>query len=75
MQLELAEKSRKLTIFYTHRELKRFKILHFRVNSTAEEIPKVVMQEPNAVSIYDDILVFGTMPEEHDKAFRHALQL
>ena len=37
MQLELAEESRKLTTFYTHRGLKRFKRLHFGVNS-AEEI-------------------------------------
>ena len=35
MQLELAEESRKLTTFYTHRGLKRFKRLHFGVNSAA----------------------------------------
>ena len=67
MQLELAEESRKLTSFYTHRGLKRFKRLHFRLNSMAEifneEVHKIVAQEPNAVSIYDDILVFGAMPE------------
>ena len=62
MQLELAEESRKLATFYTHRGLKHFKSLHFGVNSAAEifneEICKVVAQEPNAVSIYDDILVW-----------------
>ena len=36
MQLELAGESRKLTTFYTHRGLKRFKRLHFGVNSAAE---------------------------------------
>ena len=36
MQLELAEESRKLTTFYTHRGLKRFRRLHFGVNSEAE---------------------------------------
>ena len=36
LQLELAEESRKLTTFYIHRGLKRFKRLHFWVNSTAE---------------------------------------
>ena len=70
MQLELAEESRKLITFYTHRGLKRFKRLHFGVNSVAEifneEVSKVVAQEPNALSIYDDILVFGATPEEHD---------
>ena len=71
MQLELAEESRKATTFYTHRGLKRFKRLHFGVNSAAEifneEVCKVVVQEPNAVSIYDDILVFvfGATTEEH----------
>ena len=70
MQLELAEESRKLTTFYMHRGLKLFKRLHFGVNSM---VRKVVAQEPNAVSIYDDILVFGTMPEEHDEALRHIL--
>ena len=63
MQLELAEESRKLTTFYTHRGLKRFKRLHFGVNSAAEifneEVRKVVSLEPNAISIYNDLLVFG----------------
>ena len=49
------------------RGLKRFKRLHFRVNSAAdifnEEVRRIVAQEPNAVSIFDDILVFGATPE------------
>ncbi|PFX34758.1 Retrovirus-related Pol polyprotein [Stylophora pistillata] len=79
MQLELAKESRKLTTFYTHRGPKRFKRLHFGVNSAAEifndEIRKIVAQEPNSVSIYNDILVFGATPEEHDDALRHILKL
>ena len=63
MQLESAEESRKLTTFYTRRGLKGFKYLYFRVNSTAEifneEVRKIMQHEPNAISIYDDILVFG----------------
>ena len=35
----------------------------------------MVAQEPHAVSIYDDILVFGSTPEEHDEAIRYVLQL
>ena len=70
MQLELAEESRKLTTFYTHRGLKHFKRLHFGVNSAAkifnEEVRKVVSLEPNAISIYNDVLVFGATQEEHD---------
>lgn len=79
MQLELAKESRKLTRFYTHRGLKLFKRLHFGVNSAAEifngEVRKVVSLEPNALSIYDDVLVFGTTPEELDQELRHILQL
>ena len=70
MQLELAEESRKLTTFYTHRGLKHFKRLHFGVNSAAkmfnEKVRKVVSLEPNAISIYNDVLVFGATQEEHD---------
>ena len=79
MQLRLAEESRKLTTFYIHRGLKRFKRLHFGVNSEAEsfnaEVRKIVAQEPNALSVYDDILVFGATPKEHDEALRHILKL
>ena len=79
MQLELAEESRMLTTFYTHRGLKRFKRPHFGVNSTAEifneEVRKIVAQDPNAVSIYDDILVFGATPEKHDEALRQIFKL
>ena len=70
MQLELAEESRKLATFYTHRRLKHFKRLHFGVNSAAKifnkEVRKVVSLEPNAISIYNDVLVFGATQEEHD---------
>ncbi|PFX11958.1 Retrovirus-related Pol polyprotein [Stylophora pistillata] len=78
MQLELAEESRKLKTFHTHRGLKRFKRLHFGVNSVAEifneEVQKVVSLEPNAISIYYDVLVFGALLEEHDRALRRILQ-
>ena len=35
----------------------------------------MVVQKPNAVSIYDDILVFGATPGEHDEALGHVSQL
>lgn len=79
MELELAEESRKLTKFYTHHGLERFKRLHFGVNSAAEifneEVRKVVALGPNTITIYDDILIFGATPEKHDKVLRHFLQL
>ena len=60
---------RELTTFYTHRRLNRFKRLHLRVNSAVEifieEVCKVVSLEPNAISIYDDILIFGATQEKH----------
>ena len=31
-----------------------------------EEVRKVVSLEPNAISIYNDVLVFGATQEEHD---------
>jgi len=40
-----------------------------------KEVRKVIAQEPNAVSVYNDILVFSAGPEEHDEALRHVLQL
>ena len=81
MQLELAEESRKQTTFVTCRRLKHVKRLHFGVNSAVtveifnEEVCKVVSLEPNAISIYDDVLVFGDTQEEHDQALRHILPL
>ena len=79
MQLELAEESRKLTTFYTHRGLKCYKKLLFGVNSAEEifneEVCKVVSLEPNAISIYHDVLVFGATQEENDQTLRYILQL
>ena len=75
MYLELAEESRKIIIFYMQRGLKHFKRLHFGVNIAAdifnEEVRKVVAQEPNAVTFYNVILVFGATPE----ALRHTFKL
>ena len=40
-----------------------------------DEVCKVIAQEPNAVSIYDDILVSGATPTEHNEALRHIIKL
>jgi len=75
MQLELAEESKKLTTFYTHRRVKRFKSLHFGVNNAAEifneKFRQIVSSETNVFSI----LVFGATQEEQDQALRYILQL
>ena len=70
MQLELAEENRKLTTSYPPKGLKRFKRLHFGVNIAAE-----ITNEPHAISIYDDILLFGATRQERDQALKHVLQL
>ncbi len=38
-----------------------------------KKVRKVVYEEPNAIYIYDDILIYGTTKEEHDQALRHIL--
>ena len=62
-----------------HRGLKRFKGLLFGVNSTAEifseVVCKIVQHEQDAISMYNDILVLGSMQEEHVKVLRHVLQV
>lgn len=59
----VSRRGQKADNVYTHHGLKRFKRLHFGVNSAAEifnkEVRKVVSLDVNAISIYDDVLVFG----------------
>jgi len=78
MQLELAEESRHMTTFYTHKGLRRFKRLNFGTNSAAElfheEISQLLVDLPNARNIYDDIIVFGENKKEHDIAVAQVLQ-
>ena len=72
MQFELAEESRHLTTFYTHRGLRRAKRLMFGINAATEvfneEVKQTFSDISNALNIYDDILVFGKNKQEHDLA-------
>ena len=72
MQFELAEESRHLTTFYTHRGLRRAKRLMFGINAATEvfneEIKQTFSDIPKALNIYDDIIVFGKTKQEHDMA-------
>ena len=56
MQLELNPKSRYITTFYTHRELRRFKRLNFGTNSAAElfheKISQLIVDIHNADNLY-----------------------
>nr|XP_041633522.1 uncharacterized protein K02A2.6-like [Drosophila kikkawai] len=71
-QLELTESSREITTFITHRGLFRYKRLMFGVNS-APEIFQRLMEEmlapcQNSLNYIDDVIIFGSNIEEHDKS-------
>ena len=66
MQLELDPKSRYMTTFYTHCELRCFKRLNFGTNSAAELFHQEISQtlvditnNTNVDNIYDDIIIYG----------------
>ena len=70
-QIELDEKSRFITTFATHRGLYRYRRLMFGI-SCAPEIHQRVIQQVLADcegtrNIADDIVVFGSTVEEHDR--------
>ena len=71
-QLELDESSRNITTFSTHQGLARFCRLNFGTSSAAEifhnEISKRTEYIHEALSIHDDILMFGRDQAEHDSA-------
>jgi len=70
-QLELDEHSRSITTFSTHVGLRRYKRLMFGVNSAPEmfqhTLSELLRDAPGVVNFIDDIIVFGTSKEEHDK--------
>ncbi|CAB4013330.1 Transposon Tf2-9 poly [Paramuricea clavata] len=71
-QLSLAEESRHITTFVTHKGLYRYKKLNFGTNSASEIFQHVISEQirdiPNAINISDDIIIFGITQAEHDKA-------
>ncbi len=70
-QLKLTTESRSITTFNTHVGLFRYKRLNFGICSASEifqeTIRNVINDIPNAKNISDDIIVFGTTQEQHDK--------
>lgn len=70
-QLELTPESRSITTFNTHIGLFRYKRLNFGISSASEifqeTIRNVIHDIPNARNISDDIIVFGSTQEQHDK--------
>ena len=77
MQFELDESSRYITTFYTHKGLRRAKRLMFGINAASElfneEIQQTLSDISNVFNIYDDIIIAGKNPEEHDRALCQTL--
>ena len=78
MQLELDEKSRSLTTFYTPEGLRRSKRLIFGANAAAElfqeEIRRSLTDINQVMNIYDDMMVYGKAALDHDYALARVLQ-
>ena len=76
-QLELHPDSRSITTFTTHVGLFRYRRLFFGLISAAEifqhAISSLLRDIANQINVADDILVYGTNPEEHDLAFARVL--
>ena len=77
-QLMLAEESRYITTFTTHKGLRRYARLNFGTNSASETFQKVINEQtrdiPGSLNIRDDVIVFGTTQADHDKALQAVLQ-
>lgn len=76
-QVELHPESRILTTFSTHKGLKRYKRLIFGLSSAPEMYQYVIQQTlqgiPGARNISDDIIVFGSDQESHDRSLELTL--
>ncbi|CAB4036465.1 Transposon Tf2-9 poly [Paramuricea clavata] len=77
-QLSLAEESRHITTFVTHKGLYRYKKLNFGTNSASGIFQHVISEQirdiPNAINISDDIIIFGITQAEHDKALHEIFE-
>ena len=70
-QIELAESSRPITTFVTHKGLYRYKRLMFGISCAPEMYQRVIQQILQGCegvrNIFDDIIVHASSVEEHDK--------
>ncbi|KAK7929206.1 hypothetical protein WMY93_005601 [Mugilogobius chulae] len=77
-QIPLEESSRKLTTFITPMGRFCFKRLPFGITSAPEifqrQMSALLKDHDGVVVVMDDILVFGTTKEQHDKRLRAVLQ-
>ena len=69
-QLEIDERSRDVTTFYTYEGLKRYKWLPFGIISAQGEFDRAIRRTisgvPGARNITDDVILFGRNKEDHD---------
>lgn len=77
-QIELAEESRGITTFVTHKGLFRYKRLVFGISSAPEAYQHIMQQVlsgcDGVVNISDDIVVHGKTQEEHDNRLEQAME-
>ena len=70
-QIALSEDSRSIATFQTHEGLHRFKVLFFGPSPSTDlfhdRVKSALAGLPGCMSIHDNILVWGTTPEEHEK--------
>ena len=69
-QLTLAEESRYITTFATHKGLRRYKRLNFGTNSASEIFQQVIHDQirdiPNVINMSDNVIVYGKTQAERD---------
>ena len=77
-QIALDEKSRYMSTFQTHEGLHRFKVLFFGASPASDlfhdRIKSAIRGVDGAISIHDNILVWGKTPEEHEMNLKALLQ-
>ena len=73
-QIHLSEESRYISTFQTHEGLHCFKVLFFGASPVSElfhdKIKTSMHGLPGCVSIHDNILVWGTDAEDHEKTWK-----
>ena len=77
-QLMLAEESRYITTFATHKGLRRYRKLNFGTCSASEIFHHIIHEQirdiPNVLNISEVVIVFGTTQAEHDHTLRAVFQ-
>ena len=77
-QLSLAPESQYITTFATHKGLRRYTRLNFGTNSASEIFQKAIHDQIcdilGVLNISDDVIVFGTTQDDHNKNLQAVFQ-